>query len=139
MRTFRFRFVAVAALAGFAALPAPNALASRSKVSPGPQVTDKDFDLRNFSGRSTDVDNKFLPLVPGQQSTLTGTTTAGKHEVVFTVTDVTKWVDHVRTVVIWDRDFQDGVLFNKLQLSERQSPNPAGLDEKSPVNSSADT
>ena len=110
MRTFRFRFVAVAALAGFAALPAPSALASRSKVSPGPQVTDKDFDLRNFSGRSTHVDNKFLPLVPGQQSTLTGTTTAGKHEVVFTVTNVTKWVDHVRTVVLWDRDFQDGVL-----------------------------
>jgi hypothetical protein len=23
---------------------------------------------------------------------------------------VTKWVDHVRTVVVWDRDFQDGVL-----------------------------
>src|SRR5438132_3459445 len=110
MRTNRFRLIAAAALAAFAALPAPNALASRSKVSPGPQVTDKDFDLRNFSGRSTHVDNKFLPLVPGQQFTLTGTTTGGKHEVVFTVTDVTKWVDHVRTVVIWDRDFQDGQL-----------------------------
>jgi hypothetical protein len=48
--------------------------------------------------------------VPGRQFTLTGTTTAGTHEVVFTVTDATKWVDHVRTVVLWDRDFQDGVL-----------------------------
>ena len=30
---------------------------------------------------------------PGKQFTLTGTTTGGKHEVVFTVTDVTKWVN----------------------------------------------
>src|SRR5438105_3465203 len=95
MRTNRFRLVATAALAVFAALPAPSALASRPKVLSGPQVTDKDFDIKNFSARSTLVDNKFLPLVPGQQFTLTGTTTAGKHEVVFTVTGVTKWVDHV--------------------------------------------
>ena len=97
MRTIRFRFVAAAALAAFAALPAPSASASQTKA-------------KNFSARSILVDNKFLPLVPGQQFTLTGTTTAGKHEVVFTVTNVTKWVDHVRTVVIWDRDFQDGEL-----------------------------
>jgi hypothetical protein len=56
------------------------------------------------------VSNKFLPLAPGLQYTLTGTTTAGKHEVIFTVTNVTKWVNHVRTVVLWDRDFKDGVL-----------------------------
>jgi hypothetical protein len=109
MRRSRFRFVAAAVLAGFAALPAPGALGA-ARGSAAPQVGERDFDANHFSARSILVDNPFLPLVPGQQFTLTGTTTAGKHEVVFTVTDVTKWVDHVRTVVIWDRDFQDGAL-----------------------------
>jgi len=110
----RLRSLAVIAVAAAAALPAPAALASRKpshpRVSPPAQVGDKDFSVSRFSAKSILVDNKFLPLVPGQQFTLTGTTTGGKHEVVFTVTDVTKWVDHVRTVVIWDRDFQDGQL-----------------------------
>jgi hypothetical protein len=93
-------------------VPVPNALASRTKPShtATDQVTDKDFSAKRFSARSIDVDNPFLPLTPGTQFTLSGTTTGGKHDVVFTVTDVTKWVNHVRTVVIWDRDFQDGEL-----------------------------
>ena len=112
MRTRRFPLVVAAALAALVAVPAPNALASRTKSSrtPTDQVTDKDFSPTRFSARSIDVDNPFLPLTPGKQFTLTGTTTGGNHEVVFTVTDVTKWVNHVRTVVIWDRDFQDGEL-----------------------------
>jgi hypothetical protein len=97
MRRFRFRFVVAAALAACAALPAPQALASRQPST-------------KFSARSIDVTNAFLPLTPGRQFTLTGTTTAGNHQVVFTVTNVTKWVNHVRTVVLWDRDFQDGEL-----------------------------
>ena len=91
-------------MAGNGAAPVGNGRA------PAAPVTEKDFSVSRFSARSTTVDNRFLPLVPGRQFTLTGTTTAGTHEVVFTVTDVTKWIDHVRTVVIWDRDFQDGVL-----------------------------
>ena len=112
MHTPRFRLVAVAAVAASAALlPAPSALATSRRVAPAAaQVDAKDFNVKNFSARSIVVDNRFLPLVPGKQFTLTGTTTAGTHEVVFTVTNVTKWVDHVRTVVIWDRDFQDGQL-----------------------------
>jgi hypothetical protein len=112
MRTLRFPLVLAASLAALVAVPAPNALANRTKPSrtPTDQVTDKDFSAKRFSARSIDVDNAFLPLTPGAQFTLTGTTTGGKHEVVFTVTDVTKWVNHVRTVVIWDRDFQDGEL-----------------------------
>jgi hypothetical protein len=104
MRTFRTPLVA-AALAALTVLPAPHALASRLKPAASPA-----FDPKNFSARSIDVDNPFLPLTPGSQFTLTGTTTAGNHEVVFTVTNVTKWVNHVRTVAIWDRDFQDGEL-----------------------------
>ena len=111
----RLRYLALAALAAAAALPAPAAMASRKPgphrpVTPPAQVGEKDFSVARFSAKSLLVDNKFLPLVPGQQYTLTGTTTGGKHEVVFTVSNVTKWVNHVRTVVIWDRDFQDGQL-----------------------------
>ena len=108
MRTYRIQLAGAAALVALTALPAPRALA----VGPAPArpVTEKDFSVSRFSARSTTVGNRFLPLVPGRQFTLTGTTTAGTHEVVFTVTNVTKWVDHVRTVVIWDRDFQDGQL-----------------------------
>jgi len=54
--------------------------AGDARSAPRP-VTEKDFAATNFSARSTTVDNRFLPLVPGQQFTLTGTTTAGKHEV----------------------------------------------------------
>jgi hypothetical protein len=75
-------------------------------------VTEKDFHSRNFD-ESTAITNRFLPLVPGTQFTLDGTAVRGRkgtHRVIFTVTDVTKWVDHVRTLVIWDRDLQDGAL-----------------------------
>ena len=109
MHRYRIQLAAAAALVALTALPAPRALATSGAPSARP-VTEKDFSVQRFSARSTTVDNRFLPLVPGRQFTLTGTTTAGKHEVVFTVTNVTKWVDHVRTVVIWDRDFQDGQL-----------------------------
>ena len=106
MGIIRRRLVAAAVLTLVAAVPsAPRALASGARP-----VTEKDFSVKRFSARSINVDNPFLPLRPGRQYTLTGTTTAGKHEVVFTVTNVTKWVNHVRTVVLWDRDFHDGVL-----------------------------
>jgi len=112
MHTPRFRTVVAAAVAASAALlPAPSALATSRRGAPAATRADaKDFNVKNLSARSIVDDNRFPPLVPGKQFTLTGSTTAGTHEVVFTVTNVTKWVDHVRTVVIWDRDFQDGQL-----------------------------
>jgi hypothetical protein len=108
MRTLRARFVmAAAALAVIGVVPVPGARAAED-VRP---VTEKDFSVGRFDyRRSHIVDNKFLPLAPGTQYTLTGTTLAGNHEIVFTVTNATKWVNHVRTLVMWDRDFQDGEL-----------------------------
>jgi len=111
MRRVRIRLVTAVAFTALAAVPGPSGIARAATPAGAPRpVTEKDFAVKNFSARSITVDNTFLPLPPGKQWTLTGTTTAGKHEVVFTVTNVTKWVDHVRTVVLWDRDFQDGVL-----------------------------
>ena len=110
MHRIRARLIVAATFVALAAVPVPSALAGTTTVSPGRQITEKDFNAKNFDKRSINVSNKFLPLAPGLQYTLTGTTTAGKHEVIFTVTNVTKWVNHVRTVVLWDRDFKDGVL-----------------------------
>ena len=68
------------------------------------------FDPNNFSN-PTQIDNKWLPLIPGTQMTLEGRADRGggllPHKVVFTVTDLTKVINGVRTLVIWDRDFND--------------------------------
>jgi hypothetical protein len=58
------------------------------------------------------IDNRWLPLVPGSQRTLEGTARDGgtlvRRRVVFTVTDLTKVVAGVRTVVVYDVDANDG-------------------------------
>lgn len=71
------------------------------------------FNKRNFTN-PTRIDNKWLPLTPGTQFILDGVANRGggilPHRVVFTVTDLTKVVNGVRTVVMWDRDYNNGVL-----------------------------
>jgi hypothetical protein len=53
-----------------------------------------------------------FPLVVGTQFVYQGTIVEGgeskPHSVVFTVTDLSKLVDHVRTVVTLDQDFREG-------------------------------
>jgi hypothetical protein len=55
-----------------------------------------------------------LPLTPGTRFTLEGQANPGggttPHRVVLTVTDLTKVINGVRTVVLWDRDISDGQL-----------------------------
>ena len=76
-------------------------------------VTEKDFDHGDFPAAAK-VDNPWYPLVPGTQYVLEGRANRGEgrqpHRVIFTVTDLTKVVDGVRTVVIWDRDINEGQL-----------------------------
>jgi hypothetical protein len=112
MRTRRASFVVAVALAALTAVPVPGALAGDDP--PDRPVTEKDFSVGRFDyRRSHIVNNRFLPMTPGLQFTLTGTTLEGKHEVVFTVTELTKWVNNVRGIVLWDRDFQDGELLEE--------------------------
>lgn len=89
----------------------PNALAGGGPVAR--LIGAKDFDPRTFD-RSTIIDNKWFPLRPGAQLVFVGSSREeGKrvgHREVFTVTDLTKVVDGVRTVVIWDRDYSGGRL-----------------------------
>jgi hypothetical protein len=71
------------------------------------------FDRNRFA-QSTTIDNEWFPLQPGTQFIYEGSSVEdGKrlpHRVVFTVTDLTKVIDGVRTVVVWDRDYTSGEL-----------------------------
>ena len=89
---------------------APDAAGSTG-ATPPQEITAIDFDRANF-GASTTVDNKWFPLKPGTQLVYRGTTEGEKiaHRVVFTVTDLTKEIDGVRNVVLWDRDYSAGEL-----------------------------
>lgn len=74
----------------------------------------EDFDPANFDN-PTNIDNPWFPLKPGTRLTWEGTTIddEGKaipHRVVFHVTDLTKVIGGVRTVVCWDQDYSDGEL-----------------------------
>jgi hypothetical protein len=73
----------------------------------------KDFDRSNFDN-STTVDNKWSPLEPGAYSVFEGSAIEDgeriSRRVVTTVTDLTKEINGVNTVVIWERDYNDGQL-----------------------------
>jgi len=62
----------------------------------------------------TKINNNWSPLIPGTQFTLNGQADRGggllPHEVVTTVTDLTKVIDGVRTVVILEKDLNEGIL-----------------------------
>jgi len=71
------------------------------------------FDYDNFEN-PTVIDNEWLPMAPGTRLTYEGTTNENNellnHKVIVTVTDLTKVVDGINTVVAWDQDFSEGVL-----------------------------
>jgi hypothetical protein len=73
----------------------------------------KQFDPSNFDNDSHIVDNPWFPMEPGRRYVWKGRAFTDDGErverkVVFTVTDLTKVIGGVRTVVGWDRDFNDG-------------------------------
>jgi hypothetical protein len=78
------------------------------------EITAEDFDPGLFDGTSITIDNEWWPLEPGTQFVWRGSTEEDgervPHRIVFTVTDLTKVINGVRTVVGWDRDFSRGQL-----------------------------
>jgi hypothetical protein len=69
----------------------------------------EDLDPNNFSN-STQIDNKWMPMKPGTRYVYQGTAievdgTAVPHRVVINVTDMTKVIGTVRSVVTWDLDY----------------------------------
>lgn len=74
----------------------------------------EDFDPKNFSN-PTRIDNEWLPLKPGTQWVWEGTTieddgTAVPHRVVLNITDLTKVIAGIRSVVACELDYSDGKL-----------------------------
>jgi len=76
----------------------------------------KDFERAKFDKSSPYISNQYLPLKPGTKLIYKGSAipegekTRVKRRVVSTVTDLSKWIDGVRTLVIWERDFTAGKL-----------------------------
>src|SRR5689334_24329260 len=110
-RRVRTRVVsAIAALVlALAVMCAAGAGAARAVGPSCPELAG--FANARFSN-PTAITNGTFPLVQGSQLTLEGTVVRGAvrvpHQVVFTVTDLTKVIDGVRTVVIWDVDSENG-------------------------------
>lgn len=81
------------------------------EAAPTTRVSAKVFDPANFD-RSATVDNEWLPLRPGTQLVFVGSTKEESsrvpHRLVSTVTDLTKVVNGVRGVMIWERDYTEG-------------------------------
>ncbi len=73
----------------------------------------EDFDPSNFD-RPTHIDNPWFPLQPGTQYVYEGVTEEGgrsvPHRIVFIVTDLTKQISGLRTVVAWVSDYSDDEL-----------------------------
>lgn len=76
-------------------------------TSAGAQQIIFPFDPKNFSN-PTQINNRWLPLVPGTELQLEGLANRGdgrsSHRVIFTVTDLTKVINGVQTVAVLDRD-----------------------------------
>jgi hypothetical protein len=92
---------------------ATTAVAAQGRIAHDDRRDLLDVDPKKFS-RSTTVDNKWLPLVPGTQQIFEGHTTEGRrripHKVVITVTDLVKEVYGVPVVVTHELDISDGRL-----------------------------
>lgn len=67
------------------------------------------LDPRTFPARVR-VNNPWFPLVPGAHWVTSGTVTGSTHKVVTTVTDLTKMIDGVQTIVLLDEDYDGNVL-----------------------------
>src|SRR5262245_1410957 len=97
--------VAAVTAALLVASPAGAALASTRSGGQKPVALD-DFDPARFP-QAARVDNRFLPMSPGTRLVFQGKANRGKglkqHDVVITITDLTKVIDGVRSVVVWEQ------------------------------------
>jgi hypothetical protein len=90
------------------ATPAPTASSSGESTRP---PSDKDFDPKNFHD-PTHITNPYFPMTPGTQVLWKGHAfdegERVSRAIEFTVTDMTKTINGVQTVVARDRDFTNG-------------------------------
>jgi hypothetical protein len=91
--------------------PAPTSPKASSTAARKVNANDQRFDPKNF-GNPIGGQNSWYPLVPGNQTLQDGSITRGSrklhHQLRVTVTDVTKVVNGVRTVLVLDQDIDAG-------------------------------
>ncbi len=116
MRHFRVLFaitVVIIIILSSACVPASEATTT-SGENAEPQFAD--FDPDNFDN-STVIDNEWTPMQPGTKWVYEGTAVEDgqsiSRRIEFTVTDLTKVIESVRTVVGWIEDYTDGELEEK--------------------------
>jgi hypothetical protein len=78
-----------------------------------PEFALEDITLATFDN-PTEINNKYFPLTPGTQYVYEGFTWEGKnqipHSIIFAVTDLTKEVQNIQTVVAYILDYSDSEL-----------------------------
>jgi hypothetical protein len=102
-----FAAAGAAALTAGHADAAPAAVGSSAAAKPCRHL--ERFDHDDFPRRPL-ITNRFLPMKPGTRLTLEGNVEGVPHRVVFTITDLTKEVADVNTLVIWDTDTSEDEL-----------------------------
>jgi hypothetical protein len=110
----RYGWIVLVALIAASCAEASTEAAPGDPATPGAEVMSaKDYDASAFRDGAT-VDNAWFPLVPGTRMTWEGTAFDEgekiRRRVVFTVSDMTKTIDGVTTVVGLDLDYNDGEL-----------------------------
>src|SRR6478609_8967414 len=97
-----------ATAAAATAAAAPAAARSQARGGPGSAIN---FNRSAFPPKP-EIENKWFPLEPGMPYTTTGKVVSpdgtSTRKVISTVTGLTKVIDGVKTIVIWDRDYSDG-------------------------------
>jgi hypothetical protein len=107
----RLRAVVLLLLGAGAAAVAAGPAGAQSVTPPCPRAVD--FAQAEFPAQPV-IDNTWLPLTPGTRLTLEGRANRGggplPHTVSFTTTDITKVINGVNTLVVWDVDINEGEL-----------------------------
>ena len=86
--------------------------ACASGKGPAPEIPPQvSYDPANFS-HPINIDNQYYPMVPGTEWVLEGTANRGSglqpHQVIITVSDLTKVIHGIATRVIWEKDVNEG-------------------------------
>jgi hypothetical protein len=102
----------VSACAGASSGSGTKETSDRSRSEHLSTVSAKDFDSADFDEDSARVDNKWFPLQPGAYSVFEGSAfdegERVSRRVLTTVTDLTKLIDGVNAIVVWERDYTEG-------------------------------
>jgi hypothetical protein len=113
MPSVRVRPAALTILVTVLLLFANSVTATADEPKPPPCNTVAPFDPANFPNPPK-IDNRWNPWIPGTQFTMAGEADRGggllPHRVVTTVTDLTKVINGVRTLVIVEKDINEGDL-----------------------------